>query len=104
MELPDLPPDLKFPRLGLSPDDIGFALEAKRAAMQPHIVRRWMWDEAFQREVHQRHYDEKPFFGIRRVRQQLGTLSFQMLPDHYGFVEIGRSDIHCFMERSAGSP
>jgi GNAT superfamily N-acetyltransferase len=153
MILPDLPPDLTFPRLGMSPVDIDFAFEAKRAAMGPHITKRWQWDEAFQRDLHQRHYEERPFFEIRRAEQKLGTLSFQVLSDHvrfgefylfpehhrqgtgsailthcltvsdrlklpvrlehlhwnpvgslyrrHGFTEVGRSEIHCFMERPA---
>ena len=140
----------------MNPGDIGFAFEAKRAAMEPHIIKRWTWDEAFQRDLHQRHYEEKPFFGIRRSNQQLGTLSFQLLPDcvrfgefylfpehqgqgagsailahcltiadslnlpvrlehlhwnpvgslyrRHGFVEVGCSEIHCFMERPKPLP
>lgn len=82
MELPALPPDLSFPRLGDSHADVAYAFEAKRAAMGPHIVRRWTWDEAFQRDLHQRRYDEKPFFEVRRAEQRLGTISFQALSDH----------------------
>jgi GNAT superfamily N-acetyltransferase len=88
MDLPDLPPDLTFPKLDLNQGDADFAFEAKRAAMGPHIVKRWPWNEAFQRDLHQRHYEEKPFFEIRRARQQLGTLSFQVLADHVRFGEF----------------
>ncbi len=122
--------------------------------MGPHIVKRWAWDEAFQRDLHARRFAEKPFFEIRRAAgQRLGTVSFQVHPDHvrfgefylfpeyqgqgtgtaifahclrvadslnlpvrleylhwnpvgslyrrHGFVEVGRSEIHCFMERPA---
>ena len=151
MDLPDLPPDFTFPRLPGTAEAIGFAFEAKRAAMGPHIVRRWGWDEAFQRELHQRRFAEKPFFQIRKGGQSLGTLSFQIASDHvrlgefylfpahqgrgvgsavlrhclaladqcsmpvrlehlhwnpvsslyrrHGFLEIGRSETHTFMER-----
>ena len=151
MNLPDLPPELTFPRLPATTDAIDFAFEAKRAAMGPHIVRRWAWDEAFQRDLHRRRFDEKPFFQIRKSGQAIGTLSFQVAADYvrfgefylfpyfqgrglgsvilehclaladerscpvrleylhwnpvgslyrrHGFVEIGRSDIHMFMER-----
>lgn len=88
MEIPDLPPDLQFARLGTNPSEIGFAFEAKRAAMGPHIIKRWTWDEAFQRDLHERHYSEKPFFEIRRADQRLGTLSFQRQPDHLRFGEF----------------
>lgn len=151
MVLPNLLPDFTFPQLPRAVEAIEFAFEAKRAAMGPHIVRRWGWDEAFQRELHQRRFAEKPFFQIRKGEQPLGTLSFQVAVDHvrfgefylfpahqgrgvgsiilrhclaladryglpvrlehlhwnpvgslyrrHGFVEIGRSDIHAFMER-----
>ena len=153
MRLPALPPDLAFPQLGAYREDIDFAFDAKQAAMEPHIVRRWAWDEAFQRDLHQRRFGEKPFFEIRRTGQRLGTVSFHVLSEHvrfgefylfpshqgrglgsvilahclnvadglslpvklehlhwnpvgslyqrHGFVEVGRSEIHCFMERPA---
>jgi len=88
MEIPDLLPDLQFARLGTDPSHIDFAFEAKRAAMEPHIIKRWTWDEAFQREMHERNYSEKPFFGIQRAEQRLGTLSFQRQPDHLRFGEF----------------
>ncbi len=151
MQIPDLPPDLTFPRLGAAAGDVDFAFEAKRAAMGPYIVQRWGWDEALQRDLHHQRYREKPFFEIRRGGDRLGTLSFLLFADHvrfgefylfpvfqrqgtgsvvlahclaladhlglpvrlehllwnpvgslyrrHGFVETGRSDIHCFMER-----
>ena len=88
MVLPDLRPDFTFPRLPETAEAIEFAFEAKRAAMGPHIVRRWGWDEAFQRELHQRRFAEKPFFQIRRGEQPLGTLSLQLAPDHVRFGEF----------------
>ncbi|MCA2010268.1 GNAT family N-acetyltransferase [Cereibacter sphaeroides] len=88
MDLPDLPPDIRFARLGDDPSDIAFAFEAKRAAMGPHIIKRWAWDEAFQRALHERHFREKPFFEIRRSELRLGTLSFQIKPDHLRFGEF----------------
>jgi GNAT superfamily N-acetyltransferase len=88
MELPDLPPDLKFVRLSSDPSDVAFSFEAKRAAMGPHIMKRWAWDEAVQRGVHERHYTLKPFFEIRRSEQKLGTLPFQRKSDHVRFGEF----------------
>lgn len=101
MELPDLPPDMKFARLGGDPSDIAFAFEAKRAAMGPHIIKRWTWDEAFQRELHERHYREKPFFEIRRSEQRLGTLSLHRQSDHMRFGEFYLFPEH--QGRGAGS-
>lgn len=88
MVLPDLPPDLTFPALPQTVEAMDFAFEAKRAAMGPHIVRRWEWDEMFQRQLHQRRFAEKPFFQIRRGGQPLGTLSFQIASDHVRFGEF----------------
>lgn len=88
MELPDLPPHFAFPRLPRTADAEGFAFEAKRAAMGPHITRRWPWDEAFQRSLHQRRFEEKPFFQVRQGRQAIGTLSFQLAADHVRFGEF----------------
>ena len=151
MVLHDLPPDFTFPQLPRTAEASEFAFEAKRAAMGLHIVRRWGWDDSFQRDLHQRRFAEKPFFQIRSGGQPLGTLSFQTASNHvrfgefylfpayqgrgvgsavlqhcivladqcglpvrlehlhwnpvgslyrrHGFVEIGRSEIHTFMER-----
>ncbi|QDG79844.1 GNAT family N-acetyltransferase [Labrenzia sp. PHM005] len=151
MHIPDLKPDIAFPKLETLPSDIDFAFEAKRAAMWPHIVPRWGWDESFQRDLHVRRFSEKPFFEIRKGSSRLGTLSFQVIADHvrfgefylfpnfqrqgigscvlshclsisdqlklpvrleylhwnpvgslyrrHGFEEIGRTDIHCILER-----
>jgi len=119
--------------------------------MGPHIIKKWEWDEAFQRNLHLRRHQEKPYFEIKNAQNRLGTVSFQVLQDHvrfgefylfpefqgqgtgsrvlqhclrladgfallvrlehlhwnpagslyrrHGFIEIGQSDIHCFMER-----
>lgn len=88
MKIPDLPPDLTFPKLGAAAGNVDFAFEAKRAAMGPYIVQRWGWDEALQRDLHARRYGEKPFFVIRRGDDGLGTLSFQVLVDHIRFGEF----------------
>lgn len=88
MSIPDLPPDFTFPRLSSTPDDEKFALDAKLAAMRPHIVKRWGWDEDFQREVHQRRFGEKPFFQILFKEQKLGTVSFEVFVDYARFGEF----------------
>ncbi|WCS23805.1 GNAT family N-acetyltransferase [Methylobacterium sp. NMS14P] len=155
MELPSLPPDLSFPRLGNNADDINFAFQAKRSALGPHIAARWGWDEALQRRVHEERYAAKPFFAIQHIGQRIGTISIEILPTHmrlgefyllpmfqgkgrggsilqhfiglaevrnipirlkylywnpvgrlyrrFGFVELTRSEAHCFMERPPAS-
>lgn len=88
MELPDLPPDLSFPRLGNTAHDIDFAYQAKCSALGPHIVARWGWDEAFQRKVHEQRYSEKPFFSIQRVDHRLGTISIEISSAHMRLGEF----------------
>ncbi|WP_343712705.1 GNAT family N-acetyltransferase [Inquilinus sp.] len=101
MDLPDLPPDFTFPRLAQTAEAIDFTFEAKRAAMGPHIIRRWGWDEAVQREIHHRRFHEKPFFGINRDASSLGTLSFQVLT---GYIQFGEFYLlPAFQRRGIGS-
>jgi hypothetical protein len=45
---------------------VDFAYQAKQVAMGPHIIKRWTWDEAFQRRTHEHHFSAKAFFEIRR--------------------------------------
>ncbi|WP_289036087.1 GNAT family N-acetyltransferase [uncultured Roseibium sp.] len=88
MDIPDLKPELTFPRLGTLQSDIEFAFDAKRAAMGPHITVHWGWDESFQRNLHLQRFAEKPFFEIRKRDRRIGTLSFQVSPDHVRFGEF----------------
>ncbi|MBN9671625.1 GNAT family N-acetyltransferase [Roseibium aggregatum] len=156
MDIPDLEPDITFPKLRLLHSDIEFAFEAKQAAMGPHIVSRWGWEESFQRKLHIQRFSEKPFFEIRKGESRLGTLSFQVFSDHvrlgefylfpdfqrrgtgthvlkhclsisdglslpvrleylhwnpvgslyrrHGFVEIGQTETHCFLQRPVKGP
>jgi GNAT superfamily N-acetyltransferase len=85
-DLPELLPDVAFRRLPPIEEAIGYTFEFKRAAMGPHIVRRWPWNVKFQRDLHRRHFAEKPFFEIRRADRPVGCLSFQVKADH---VRIG---------------
>lgn len=101
MDIPDLPPDLTFPRLGPGAEDVDFAFEAKRAAMGPYIVQRWGWDETLQRDLHGQRYREKPFFEIRRGADRMGTLSLQLQADHVRFGEFYL--FPAFQRRGTGS-
>jgi GNAT superfamily N-acetyltransferase len=97
MDLPDLPPDVTFERLEQTKEDIGFAFEVKREALGPYIVQRWRWDEAFQRDIHQRRFDEKPFFRIRQDRQAVGTISVMGARDH---IRLG--EFYLFLSHQRG--
>ena len=85
MDIPDLRPDLSFHKLAATPEDIAFSFAVKRAAMGPHIIAKWGWDEALQRDMHAERYREKPFFAIMRRDVRLGVVSFQIGPDHCRF-------------------
>lgn len=88
MDLPPLAPDLSFHRLGDGPDDMAFAYQAKRAAMEPHVTKRWAWDDAFQRDLHERNFHEKSFYQIRRSTLPLGTLALDHNADHLRLGEF----------------
>jgi RimJ/RimL family protein N-acetyltransferase len=55
--------------------DFGFAFEAKRDAMGPHIATRWGWDEEFQLKIHKQRWTEKPWSIVMYADQPIGTLS-----------------------------
>ncbi|MGJ8528764.1 GNAT family N-acetyltransferase [Maritalea sp.] len=88
MNIPDLPPNITFPRLSSTRNDVNFAFDAKRAALGPHIVKRWGWDEDFQRGVHQHRFEEKPFFQILSNKRKLGTVSFEVRANYARFGEF----------------
>ena len=88
MDLPDLPPDLAFPRLGATAEDVAFSYALKRAAMRPHVVARWGWDEALQLDLHRRRLAEKPLFAIARRGRRIGSLSLHVASDHIRFGEF----------------
>lgn len=88
MDIPDLEPNYTFPRLTAEQCDLQFAFEAKRAALGPHIISRWGWDEDFQWQLHVQRYNEKPFFEMRQDTTRLGTVSFQVLSDHIRLGEF----------------
>src|SRR5918998_661069 len=82
MDIPDLPPDLSFSRLSRTPEAINFAFEVKRVALGPHIIARWGWDEAFQRNFHEQRFRDTPFSRITHNRQAVGTIALTALADH----------------------
>jgi len=69
-------------------EDFEFAFEAKRDAIGPHITARWGWDEAFQREHHQRRWREKPWQIIVFDQKAVGTVSVDFQPTHLQFGEF----------------
>lgn len=88
MNVPDLPPDLKFRMLTPTDEEFEFSFQAKKQALGPHIIKQWGWDEKYQREVHDQRLREKPFHQIELNGRPIGTLSLQLLPNFVRFGEF----------------
>jgi len=88
MDIRELPPDISFERLPHTPEARNFAFEIKRAAMGPHIMVRWGWDEAFQRNFHEQRFRDTPFSRIVLKEQAVGTIALTALADHLRLDEF----------------
>jgi GNAT superfamily N-acetyltransferase len=88
MDIPNLPPDISFECLPHTPEARDFAFEVKRAAMGPHIMARWGWDEAFQRNFHEPRFRDTPFSRIMYNGQAVGTIALTALVDHLRLDEF----------------
>ena len=88
MDIPDLPPDISFDRLPHTPEASDFAFEVKRVALGPHIISRWGWDEAFQRNFHEQRFRDTPFCRIMHNGQAVGTVALTALADHLRLDEF----------------
>jgi len=69
-------------------EDFEFAFETKRDAIGPHVTARWGWDEAFQREHHQKRWREKPWQIVVIDQKAVGTASVDVQPTHLQFGEF----------------
>lgn len=101
MNVPDMPPDLKFRLLTPTSEEFEFSFQAKRQALGPHVIRKWGWDDTYQRKVHAERLREKPFFQIEMIGQPVGTLSFQAKPQFIRFGEFYL--INAFRGRGIGA-
>ncbi|MET0679004.1 MAG: GNAT family N-acetyltransferase [Bradyrhizobium sp.] len=88
INIPDLPPDIRFAALPDSAEAFEFSFAVKKQALGPHIRARWPWDEEYQRQIHRLRLAEKLFFAIHRNDDAIGTLSWQAHPDHFRFGEF----------------
>lgn len=86
--LPELPPDIRFELLPGSEAAFEFSFAVKKQALGPHILKRWPWDEDYQRQIHRLRLAEKPFFAIHRNDVAVGTLSWLAASDHFRFGEF----------------
>ncbi len=82
MNLPDLPPDIRFDPLPQTEEAFDYAFAVKRLAMGPHITARWGWDEEFQRRFHQQRFREKPFLRVLHGDVPVGAFAHS-LPRSY---------------------
>ena len=88
MDIPELPPDISFERLPHTPEASDFAFEVKRVALGPHIIARWGWDGAFQRNFHEQRFRDTPFCRIMHNGQAVGTVALTALADHLRLDEF----------------
>src|SRR3954447_14887215 len=88
MQINPLGPYFTFLHLEKTPEDLSFSFEVKRAAIGPYVEARWGWDEDYQRAVHLRNFDEKPFFAIEGTTGRIGTVSFLKLSSFIRFGEF----------------
>ena len=79
---------MHFTLRAAAPDEVDLAFAIKREAMGPHIVAKWGWDEAFQREHHGRQWVQKPWQFICIGSTSVGTVSIHWKPDHLRFGEF----------------
>jgi GNAT superfamily N-acetyltransferase len=68
--------------------DFEFTFEAKHQALGPHVAARWSWDESFQRNLHSRRWQERPWSIIELHGEAIGTVSIQEAEDHIRFGEF----------------
>ena len=88
MELPNLPPDIRFVLLDQTEDAFHYTFEVKRVAMKPHILKRWAWDEEAQIKKHRSNFAEKPFFKISVGPDAAGTVSLMKVEGYLRFGEF----------------
>jgi ribosomal protein S18 acetylase RimI-like enzyme len=82
--------------------DVELAYAFKRDALGPHVVAKWGWDEAQQRETMREKVRGKAFFRIVVDGETVGTIAFDDEAD--GAVEISEFYIPpAFQRRGIGS-
>jgi ribosomal protein S18 acetylase RimI-like enzyme len=70
-----------------TPQGFETVYELKKAALGPHVIPRWGWDEASQRETVQEKWATKTFFAIVHEGETVGTVSIDA--DGDDGLEIG---------------
>ena len=77
-------------------EEFEVAYAMKKAALGPHVVPRWGWDESEQRAIMEEKWQAKRFFRVVRDGETLGTIAidedseaihigeFYIAPEHQG--------------------
>jgi GNAT superfamily N-acetyltransferase len=69
-------------------EDFEFAFDAKLQALGPHVSKRWLWEDSFQRAIHEKRWNERPWFILERGGIKLGTVSIGKTADGIQFGEF----------------
>jgi GNAT superfamily N-acetyltransferase len=69
-------------------DDFEFAYQVKLQALGPHVSKRWLWEDKFQRALHEKRWDEKPWFILERETATLGTYTKEKSTNGIQFGEF----------------
>jgi GNAT superfamily N-acetyltransferase len=89
MLLPEFPPDLCFQTIR-SDDPAGceFVFQAKKAALGPHIVPKWGWDEAGQRELHCERLKIREYLKILQNECSVGVIALTQSSGHFELDDL----------------
>ena len=70
-----------------TPEGFETVYRLKRAALGPHVIARWGWDEASQRAIMEEKWRSKTFFAIVHEGETVGTVSVD--DDGDDGIEVG---------------
>lgn len=62
-------------------DDNDFVYETKKVAFRPYVEMVWGWDEAEQRQMHERRYIDQVFQVVQVADTDIGILAMVQEPD-----------------------
>ncbi|MBE7157929.1 MAG: GNAT family N-acetyltransferase [Rhodospirillales bacterium] len=68
--------------------DFEFAFEVKRQALGPYVEARWGWNDDFQRELHRKYWNERPWSIIVFEDQKVGTVAVTRTDTYLQFDEF----------------
>src|SRR5512140_1091424 len=71
-----------------TPEEFEAAYAFKKAALGPHVIPRWGWDDAEQRAIMREKWRAKTFFRIVREDETVGTIALDEHRDHIRLSEF----------------